>query len=182
LHLTDVSDEELLARIWGGDTTALEFLLSKYLQGIFSVSFRICGDADDANDITQNVCLKIMKHVKTFRKESEVKTWIYRIAYTESLQFIKWRREFVELDEIEPYLGEPDTYLIDEKDARVLIQKSIHTLSYIDRSIILFYYYDDLKIREIADILDVNENTVKTRLSRAKLRLQPLLEPLWKHL
>ena len=182
MNLNDFSDEELLARIQEGDTTVIEFLLAKYLQGIFSVSFRICGDTDDANDITQNVCLKIMKHIKTFRKESEIKTWIYRIAYTESLLFIKWRREFIELDDVEPYIGEPDTYDVDEKDARILIQKSINTLSCVDKSIILFYYYDDLKIRQIADILNINENTVKTRLSRAKLRLQPLLESLWKHL
>ncbi len=160
----------------------MELLLTKYMQSIFAISYRLCQDVEDANDITQDVCIKIMKHIKTFKGNSELKTWIYRIAYNETLQFIKSKKEFVELDVVEPYLGESDVYDIDIESARILVQKSIDSLSPLDKSIILFYYYDDLKIREIADIMKINENTIKTRLSRAKLALQPLLETLWKHL
>ena len=156
----------------------MEILLTKYMQSIFSISHRLCQDIDDAHDITQDVCMKIMKHIKSFKGSSELKTWIYRIAYNEALQFLKSKKEFIELDVVEPYLGEPDTYDVDSESARVLVQKSIDTLSPLDKSIILFYYYDDLKIREIADIMKINENTIKTRLSRAKLTLQPLLETL----
>lgn len=67
---------------------------------------------------------------------------------------------------------------MDSRDAEVIVRKSIDTLPSLDKSIILFYYYDDLKIREIAEIMEMNENTIKTRLSRAKLFLQPLLETL----
>ena len=148
------------------------------MQSIFSISYRLCQDVDDANDITQDVCMKIMKHIKSFKRNSELKTWIYRIAYNETLQFIKSKKEFIELDVVEPYLGEPDMYEIDAESTRTLVQKSIDSLSPLDKSIILFYYYDDLKIREIADIMKINENTIKTRLSRAKLALQPLLETL----
>ena len=56
------------------------------------------------------------------------------------------------------------------------VQSSLEKLSPIDKTIILLFYYDDLKIREIADITQMNENTIKTRLARAKLFLQPLLE------
>lgn len=148
------------------------------MQSIFAISYRLCQDTDDANDITQEVCIKIMKHIHCFKRKSDLKTWIYRIAYNESLQFMKSRKEFIELDVIESYFGELDTYNIDEESTRILVQNSINTLSPINKSIILFYYYDDLKIREIADIMNLNENTVKTRLSRAKLTLQPLLETL----
>ncbi len=123
-----------------------------------------------------------MKYLPSFKRESELKTWIYRIAYNEWLQFLKSKKEFVELDIIEPYLGKNDTYDMDSRDAEVIVRKSIDTLPPLDKSIILFYYYDDLKIREIAEIMEMNENTIKTRLSRAKLFLQPLLETLWKHL
>jgi RNA polymerase sigma-70 factor (ECF subfamily) len=178
LHIENLTDDILIQNIVAGDTGAIEKLLIKYMQGIFAISYRLCEDIDDANDITQEVCIKIMKHIKSFKGESELKTWIYRIAYNETLQFLRTKKEYIELDTIASSLGENDTYEIDSTDAKKIVQRSIDTLSPLDKSIILFYYYDELKIREIADIMKINENTVKTRLSRAKLALQPLLETL----
>lgn len=177
-----LSDDILIDRFQAWDNSALEILLEKYLQGIFAICFRLCQDTDDANDITQDVCLKIMKYLGSFKRESELKTWIYRIAYNESLQFLQSKKEYIDLEIVEPYLGENDTYDIDSRDAEVVVRSSIDRLPPLDKSIILFFYYDDLRIREIADIMQMNENTIKTRLSRAKLFLQPYLETLWKHL
>jgi RNA polymerase sigma factor (sigma-70 family) len=98
------SDDILIDRFLAGDTPSLEILLERYLQGIFAICFRICQDTDDANDITQNVCMKIMKYIGGFKRESELKTWIYRIAYNESLYFLKSRKEYVELENVESYL------------------------------------------------------------------------------
>jgi RNA polymerase sigma-70 factor (ECF subfamily) len=98
------SDDILIDRFLAGDVSSLEILLEKYLQGIFSICFRLCQDIDDANDITQDVCMKIMKYLKGFKRESELKTWIYRIAYNESLYFLKSKKEYVELENVELYL------------------------------------------------------------------------------
>lgn len=133
---------------------------------------------DDAHDLTQETCLKIMKHIRNFERKASFRTWAYRIAYNESLQFLRSRREHVDLDVVEPYLGATDDYGIDERDRGILVRSTIDRLSETDKSIILFYYYDELKIREISDILEINENTVKTRLSRSKKFLQAHLEHL----
>lgn len=156
--------------------------MKRYLQGIFAIAFRLCEDADDANDITQEVCIKIMKSLKTFRKESEFKTWIYRIAYNETLYFLRSKKEPIDIADIEFSLGENDVYEWDTVSLEKSVHEAIDQLPPIDKTIILLYYFDDLKIREIADIIDMNENTIKTRISRAKVFLQPLLETLWKHL
>ena len=156
----------------------MEILLESCMQGLFGVCFRICGDENDAYDCTQNACMKIMKHLPDFKRESAFKTWAYRIAYNETLYFLRSRKEYVDLEVIEPYLGKDDKHDIDERDGEILVQSSLDRLSPTDKSIILFYYYDDLKLREIARIMDMNENTVKTRITRAKAFLQPLLEPL----
>lgn len=172
------SDNILIEESLAGDARAFETLLGRYMQGIFSVCFRICQEVDDANDITQDVCMKILKHLGSFKRESELQTWIYRIAYNESLRFLERKREYIELEVVEPYLGREDEHDIDRKDMEALVRSSIDSLSPTDKSIVLFFYYDDLKIRDIAEIMSMNENTVKTRLSRAKSFLQPLLEPL----
>ena len=123
-----------------------------------------------------------MKSIKSFRKESELKTWIYRIAYNETLYFLRSKKESINIEEIEFSLGQNDIY---EWDV-VLLEKSVHNainqLHPINKTILLLYYFDDLKIKEIADIMNMNENTIKTRISRSKLFLQPLLETQWKHL
>lgn len=172
------SDNILIDQSLAGDARAFETLLGRYMQGIFSVCFRICQEVDDANDITQDVCMKLMKHLGNFKKESEFKTWVYRIAYNESLQFLQKKKEYIDLEVVEPYLGREDEHDIDRRDMESLVRSSIDTLSPIDKSIVLFFYYDDLKIRVIAEIIGMNENTIKTRLARAKSFLQPLLEPL----
>jgi len=172
------SDNILIDQSLAGDAQAFETLLGRYMQGIFSVCFRICQEVDDANDITQDVCMKIMKHLGSFKRESEFKTWIYRIAYNESLQFLQKKKEYIGLEVAEPYLGREDEHDIDRRDMESLVRSSIDTLSPIDKSIVLFFYYDNLKIRVIAEIMGINENTIKTRLARAKAFLQPLLEPL----
>ena len=122
--------------------------------------------------------MKVMKHLASFKRESELKTWIYRIAYNESLRFLERKKEYIDLEVIAPYLGREDEHDIDRKDMESLVRSSIDTLSPIDKSIVLFFYYDDLKIRDIAEVMEMNENTIKTRLARAKAFLQPLLEPL----
>lgn len=171
-------DNILIDRTLGGDIDSFEILLGRYMQGIFSVCFRVCQDPDDAHDITQNACIKIMDHLADFKKEAEFKTWVYRIAYNESLQFLRSKKEYIDLEIVEPYLGKADEYDIDQRDMECRVRQSIDKLPPIDKSIVLFFYYDDLKIRTIAEIMDMNENTVKTRLTRAKQFLQPFLEPL----
>ena len=97
-------DYILIDRFLTGDRASLEVLLEKYLQGIFAICFRICQDTDDANDITQDVCMKIMKYLQGFKRESELKTWIYRIAYNESLHFLRSKKEYIDLENVESYL------------------------------------------------------------------------------
>lgn len=172
------TDDILIDRYLGGDARSFELLINRHMQGIFAVCFRLCQDSDDAHDITQNSCIQIMKHLSRFKKDAEFKTWAYRIAYNESLQFLRSQREYIDLDIVEPYLGKQDEYDIDQRDMEAQVRAGIDKLSLIDRSIVLFFYYDELKIRAIAEIMEMNENTIKTRLARAKSFLQPFFEPL----
>lgn len=99
-----LSDDMLIDKILAGDSASLELLLERHMQGIFSICFRVCGDEDDAYDCTQNACMRIMKHLKEFKRASAFKTWAYRIAYNEVLQLLRSRKEYVDLDILEPYL------------------------------------------------------------------------------
>lgn len=169
-----MKDKKLIENYLSWDEQSLEILLEKHLQSIFSSCFRVCLDESDANDITQNVLLKIIKNIDKFSFNSEFKTWYYRIAYNESITFIKKKKWYVDIEEVQNIIVSKDnpSENIDNSILKDDISIEINKLSLIDRNIILYFYYDDLKIKEIAEILKINENTIKTKLSRTKKKLK----------
>ncbi len=173
-----MSDQKLIKKYLEGDEGALEELLRNNLQNIFWACFRVCLDESDAHDITQNVCLKIIKNLPKFQFKSEFKTWAYRISYNESITYIKKKRWYIEISEVENFIPDDTEYYhwLDTKKKTQDITNEINKLPLIDRNILLYYYYDELKIKEISKIMNINENSIKTRLSRAKKKLKPNLE------
>lgn len=173
-----MNDKKLIQNYLSWDEQSLEILLERNLQSIFASCFRVCLDETDANDITQNVLLKIIKNIAKFNFDSEFKTWYYRIAYNESITFLKKKKWNIDIDEVQNIVISKDNSAenIDNSILKDDITKEINKLSLLDRNIILYFYYDDLKIKEIAKILDKNENTIKTKLSRIKKKLKINLE------
>ena len=169
-----MEDKKLIQNYLIWDEQSLEILLEKHLQSIFSACFRVCLDESDANDITQNVLIKIIKNLDKFNFNSEFKTWYYRIAYNESITFMKKIKWHTNIDEVQNIIISEDNTAknIDNSILKDDISIEINKLPIIDRNIILYFYYDDLKIKEIAEILGKNENTIKTKLSRVKKKLK----------
>lgn len=99
-----MQDFQLIQQYLAWDERSLEILLKNHLQRIFWACFRVCKNEQDANDITQNVLLKIIKNLKNFQQVSSFSTWYYRIAYNESITFIKkkpWNQDIDEYAEID---------------------------------------------------------------------------------
>jgi RNA polymerase sigma-70 factor, ECF subfamily len=171
-------DIELIHKINSWDDNYLNELLERHLQKIYQACFRVCLNESNANDITQNVVLKIIKNLSKFQNKSEFSTWYYRIAYNESITFLKKNKINIEFDELENVIIDETTdfYDSDNKQKKQDINVAIDSLPLLDRNIILYFYFDNIKIKEIAEILQLNENTVKTRLKRAKDKLQSHLQ------
>ncbi len=120
--------------------------------------------------------------ISKFSFKSKFNTWYYRIAYNESITYLKKNKWLSSIEDIENKLVfEEDIWKrIDNDVLKNKVTIEINKLKMIDRNIILYFYYDELKIKEISKIMDLNENTVKTKLSRIKKSLKPNLEKLWK--
>lgn len=172
-----MQDPELIAQYLSGKQEYLDILLEKHLQNIFWACMRVCLDEQDAHDVTQNVLVKIIKYLHKFKQDSSFSTWYYRIAYNESISYLKKQKWHSDIDDFHEIIPSDENILL-KIDAQLLskeVTQHINKLPLLDRNIILYYYYDDLKLREIAEIMDLNENTVKTRLSRAKKLLSTKL-------
>lgn len=128
------------------------------------------GDADMADDVAQEAFLKAYTSLRSFRGMSRFGTWLYRIAYNEWVSQTRRKRE--ELTGYDPPPPESDGYMPSAAtDARIDVARALSVLSDAERSVVLLFYMEDKPIKEIATITGFPEGTVKSHLSRAKVKM-----------
>lgn len=143
--------------------------LTKNYNKYYRLAYSYVHNETDAMDIVQEGAYKAILKCNDLKKEAYADTWIYRIMINEALTFIKsHKKEIVAFDEIKSTTT--DSYEdIDLKDA-------VNNLETLDRTIIILRFFEELKLEQIADIVDENLNTVKSRLYRALKKLKVSLE------
>lgn len=136
----------------------------KYKENIYRLAFSYVKNTDDALDIVQESIYKAISSKNSIKNSDYIKTWFYKIVVNTSLDFLRKRKKLVMVDEeiLSAYdAGEADHY------QNVDLQRALDSLPDHYRNVILLRYFEDLKIEEVAKILDVNVNTVKTRLYKS---------------
>ena len=181
-------------RLQVGSDEAFETLIHLYQAPIYNVAYRILGDASEASDAVQETFMKIFRGIKTFRGESGLKTWIYRIAISESLNrqrwWKRWRRHApVSIDDTSPN----GARLVEVTDSRPSpefacaqmemereVQKALNGLSFEHRVAVVLRDIEGLSYEEIAETLGLSLGTVKSRLWRARSEMKTKLESVLK--
>jgi RNA polymerase sigma-70 factor (ECF subfamily) len=137
----------------------------------YRLAYSYVKNADDALDIVQESIYKAVSSIESLKNHSYIKTWFYRIVVNTSLDFLRQRKKVVVVEE--EVLSSFDESKVDTY-ADLDLQRAIEKLPLSYRSIIVLRFFEDLKIEEVAEVLDINVNTVKTRLYKAleKLRLE----------
>lgn len=146
-----------------------QMLLSRYNQ-YYRLAYSYVHNDADAGDIVQNGAYKAILHCEKLQSEEYAATWIYRIMLNEI--FTKYReKEMVSVEEMPCENGKEDTY--EDLD----LKRAIESLDKEDRTVVVLRYFEDLKLEEIANILNENLSTVKSRLYRSMKKLKLQLEP-----
>ncbi len=180
---------ELVRAAQKGDQKALRELVQKYSDTVYGFAFKVCRNAEDAEDTLQEAFLNILRSLKSFNFKSSFTTWIYRIVSNSCLmKFRKEKRErwesFEQLDRPEErvrdfYTRWPDTpvekILTDELKKE--LDKAILELPPIYRMVFVMKDLEGLKIEEVAKALDISVTAAKARLRRARLFLRDRLAP-----
>lgn len=153
-------------------------LYDEYFNKIYKLCFYKTGDKDEAEDLTQEIFIKVYKGLKKFKSESSPYTWIYTIAVRTCIDYkVKKSKNKIDLG-IE--LNIKDNCIIEDehvkKDRNFLIKYKINKLDEKYRMVLYLYYYEDTKIKDIAIILKESENTIKTWLRRGKEKLKKDLD------
>lgn len=171
-------------RLTAGDRAAFAELVEKTSDRIYGLVLRMLSNAQDAEDVLQETYLKAYKALPEFEKRSSLTTWLYRIAANEALMMIRKKKplqQSMELDddndESEATPEIVDWRFLPEKElasaeTRRMLQEATGRLSAALRIVFLLRDVQGLSVKETADILGLNENVVKTRLVRARLKLR----------
>ncbi len=179
--MKQVEDQEILEKFNNEKTREAGFslLLQKYQQKIYWHVRRLVIDHDDADDIVQDTFIKVWKNLASFRNDSQLYTWIYRIATNESITFLtkKRNKNNVSYEDINTELSEKlsdNTYFDGDKAQRKL-QEAILTLPEKQRLIFNMKYFDDLKYEEISSILGTSVGALKASYHIAVKKIELFL-------
>jgi len=173
------SDEVLIGRIASGDRLAMQVLFARYHVRVFRFVLRLVRDESVAEDLISDVFLDVWRQAGRFEKRSAVSTWLLAIARFKALSALR-RKPDEALDEeaaeaIEDPSDNPAVTLA-KKDKSAELRKCLGGLSAEHREIIDLVYYHEKSVEEVAVIVGIPENTVKTRMFYARKKLAELLK------
>lgn len=187
--LANCTDEQLLEHFLRGRQEAFESLVRRYERELYGYLRRYLGDASLADDVFQNTFLQLYNRIEMYESGRPVRPWLYTIATHQAIDALRraGRHQAVSLDQqreetpngdLQNLIGllesrGPDPLeQIEAEERKELVRDSVESLPDFLRQVVLLAYYQGLKYREIADILDIPVGTVKSRLHSALLRLQ----------
>jgi RNA polymerase sigma-70 factor (ECF subfamily) len=181
------NDKHLVRQYLEGDETSLEVLIRQYLKPIYSFAHRYVSNSQEAEDITQEVFVKVWRNLKKFDQNKSFKTWIFSIAKNTAIDFLK-KKKTIPFSEFENEDGEnmlTETFadssplpqeLLEKAGMAQILNSAMEKLSPKYRMVLFLRYNDHFNFREIAEILGESLNTIKSRHQRAILMLRKTLK------
>jgi RNA polymerase sigma-70 factor (ECF subfamily) len=194
----NIDDSVLVRQSQTGDTTAMERLILRYQNRIYNVVLRMCGNPDDAAELSQETFVKVIESIDKFKGKSSFYTWLFRIAVNLTLNHIqrnaRTATRSLDAEETEPEGGTQQLlkdFLSDERaaDPAVLAQsrelcelarKCLLELDEPQRTVVVLRDIEGMDYAQIAEVLNIELGTVRSRLSRARSNLRDILESMQK--
>lgn len=185
-------DRDLAEAMRAGEEAAYETLIRRFEQPVFSIVSRLAEDPGDSADVVQEVFLKVFRNIGSFRGESSLKTWIYRIAVNEARNHRRWfgRHRGKEVG-LEPAASEdfshgdwlpaesPDPYEITlDHEVQEMMEEAFKRISPSYRAALVLREVEELSYDEIAEVLEISVGTVKSRILRGRESLRKQLASL----
>lgn len=182
-------DERLIEALRAGAAEAYERLVDVYQQPVYNLVYRLMDDPSETSDVVQEVFLKVFRNIGSFRGNSSLKTWIYRISFNEAYNHRRWfsrhKRQEVGLEkdddeslsfrDVLPDPGRSAFDLACDVETHALIEEALTGLNPAFRAAVVLRDIEDLSYEEIAEVLQVSMGTVKSRILRGREALKRAL-------
>jgi len=171
------ADNSIVERYLAGDMTAFDELMIRYERQIFRVCYRFVNNRDDAMDLAQEVFIKAFEHLSTFRRESSMKTWLYRIAMNHCINHVKKNaREFVEITESVGSTRASVHSDMEEREQREQFRLLVKRLPPKQKAILEMRINEQLSYEEIAAMSGRSISTIKASVFFALEKLRKLVK------
>jgi RNA polymerase sigma-70 factor (ECF subfamily) len=180
---TGPSDNEILQQVLRGDQQAYAEIVKRYQNFVFTIALRYTPNREDAEEISQDCFVKAYRSLSDFRGDSKFSTWLYTIVTTTCLTFLRKKKLDIRSLDNEQVFEAADNIdsgmranQVEQKSKIAMVNQAIALLSPDDANIITLFYKGEQSLEEIAAILNLETNTVKVRLHRARGRLKEKME------
>lgn len=176
------TDQYLIKTTLAGETFAFGELVDRYQNFVFSIAVRMLKNREEAEEVAQDSFIKAFDSLAGFRAEAKFSSWLYRIVYNKSLDRLKKNKRegsFVLIEDItsNDLIGiETGLDFMLEEERKEVISKCIAELPGKDAALVELYYFEELAIKEIAEITGLTEDNIKIKLYRSRKKLFTLLK------
>ena len=175
-------DKYLINKVINGESNAYAELVDRYKHMVYTLAIKIVKNHEDAEEVAQDTFIKAYSSMKYFKGDSKFSTWLYKIAYYGSLDYLKKNKRRVETTKFdiseEFNIASMDDALegMEAKERTEMIKHAIQELPGEDAVLITLYYFEMQSMKEISQVMGLAPNTVKVRLFRGRKRLAQILE------
>lgn len=175
---------QIIENVLSGDTRSYSIIIDNYKNLVFTLACKILKNHEDAQDLTQEIFIRVFAALNTFKKDANFSTWIYSITYNLAISQIrmnKTQKRYVQTEEINEDLNVKDeNKLIDQilinKENINLLHQALNKLDEESNAILTLFYFNESNIEEISNIMNISTSNVKIRLFRARKKLLLILE------
>lgn len=181
--MSEPSDEEILSMFRGSETgekrQAFNLIFRKYKEKVYHLIRRMVIDHDDTDDLVQNTFVNIWNNLDKFREESQLYTWIYRIATNEALGFLKKKRKrfFLPINDVEAQLSQKLTQLtwFNTNKVELKLHQAILKLPPRQRLVFQLRYFDEMKYEDISSMLGTSTGALKASYHHAVNKVEKFM-------
>ena len=181
-----LEDQALISALQRAEAEAYETLIRRFQSPVYNLAWRLLDNPADAGDVVQEVFLKVFRNVDSFRGDSSLRTWIYRIAVNESHNRRRWlfrhRKGETAIDDVFPPDDNREAPLVDtgetpfdftmNREAQLLLEEGLAAISPAFRAALVLREIEEMSYEEIAHVLDISMGTVKSRIVRGREALR----------
>jgi RNA polymerase sigma-70 factor (ECF subfamily) len=180
--MTINNDQLYIEKVIKGDTNSFSFLVDKYKDLVFSLALKVLKNREEAEEVSQDTFVKAYRSLGKFKGDSKFSTWLYKIAYNNCMDRVKKISKSYNTDTIDEVVEnrikatEDVLQTIERKERALIIKECLLELPEDERSILWFFYFEELSLKEIAEVTTFSESNIKVKLHRARKKLLAIIE------
>lgn len=180
--MTNTNDQHYIAKVLNGDPQAYTFLVNKYKDMVFTLAVRMLRNNEEAEEVAQDAFVKAYAKLNKFKGDSKFSTWLYKVVYNTSLDKLKKLKKDALVVPIEN-VTERSLHTIDnaleqmqQTERTLAIKECIALLPADESALLTLFYFDEMSLKEIAEVTATSVNNLKVKLFRSRKKLAAIIE------